>query len=125
MVNFLPSKAVVMSEAVMLQYKRLANFYFLAVATLTTIPVISPLNPAQIWFGVVSVLAVSILKEGTFPFTQVTRTTAATKSTKTLTVKKLLRSCGTELCRRWPGDNCMSVTSASSRRMNTSRPTCS
>ena len=68
-----------MSESILLQYKRMANFYFLVVATLTTIPTISPLNPALIWLGVFSVLAVSILKEGTSLSIKAMKTTVDTK----------------------------------------------
>jgi hypothetical protein len=50
------------SESVLIQYKRLANLYFLFVATLTTIPSVTPLNPMLIWMGVCAVLAVSVLK---------------------------------------------------------------
>ncbi len=48
----------------MLQFKRLANVYFLMIAILQTIPQISPLNPASAWAPFIVVLAISIVREG-------------------------------------------------------------
>lgn len=48
----------------MLQFKRLANVYFLLIAILQTIEVISPLNPLTAWAPLVVVLGISMIREG-------------------------------------------------------------
>lgn len=53
-----------MLEALILQFKRLANVYFLIIAILQTIPQISPLSPATAWAPFIFVLAISMLREG-------------------------------------------------------------
>lgn len=53
-----------MLEALILQFKRLANVYFLIIAILQTIPQISPLSPATAWAPFIVVLAISMLREG-------------------------------------------------------------
>ena len=50
--------------ALVLQFKRLANIYFLVVAILQTIPVISPLDPVTAWAPLIFVLAISMIREG-------------------------------------------------------------
>ena len=49
-------------EALILQFKRLANVYFLIIAILQTIPQISPLSPATAWAPFIVVLAISMLR---------------------------------------------------------------
>ena len=46
------------------QFKRIANIYFLVIAILQTISIISPLNPATAWIPLVVVLAISMIREG-------------------------------------------------------------
>jgi hypothetical protein len=46
----------------MLQFKRLANIYFLAIAILQSIPVISPLGPLTAWAPLIVVLGISMLR---------------------------------------------------------------
>jgi len=50
--------------SLLLQFKRLANVYFLFIAVLQSIPAISPLNPITAILPLVFVLAVSMLREG-------------------------------------------------------------
>ena len=56
-VTFLP-------KALLLQFVRLANIYFLFSAILQCIPIISPLSPASAVVPIVIVLSVSIIREG-------------------------------------------------------------
>lgn len=49
-------------EALILQFKRLANVYFLIIAILQTIPEISPLSPATAWVPFIVVLGISMLR---------------------------------------------------------------
>lgn len=51
-----------MIEALVLQFKRLANIYFLLIAILQTIPQISPLNPITAWAPFIVVLSISLLR---------------------------------------------------------------
>ena len=51
-------------KALLLQFVRLANIYFLICAILQCIPIISPLNPATAVVPLVFVLSVSIIREG-------------------------------------------------------------
>ena len=48
----------------MLQYKRVANIYFLLIAILQTIPIISPLDPFTAWIPIIVVIAISMFREG-------------------------------------------------------------
>lgn len=50
--------------ALILQFKRYANVYFLITAILQTIPSISPLTPATAWIPLIFVLGLSIIREG-------------------------------------------------------------
>lgn len=43
---------------------RLANIYFLVIAILQSISIISPLNPATAWAPLAFVLAISMIREG-------------------------------------------------------------
>lgn len=45
------------------QFQRIANFYFLVVAILSTIPSISPVSSATNWFPLCFVLGVTALRE--------------------------------------------------------------
>ena len=56
-ITFLP-------KALILQFVRLANIYFLICAILQCIPIISPLDPATAVIPIVIVLSVSIIREG-------------------------------------------------------------
>ena len=51
-------------KALLLQFVRLANIYFLVCAILQCIPIISPLHPATAVVPLVFVLSVSIIREG-------------------------------------------------------------
>jgi hypothetical protein len=51
-------------ESLLVQFKRLANIYFLLIAVLQSISVISPLSPATAWVPLIVVLAISMLREG-------------------------------------------------------------
>jgi len=55
--NFLPL-------SLMIQFKRLANVYFLVIAIIQSIPEISPLTPVTAIAPLVFVLAVSMIREG-------------------------------------------------------------
>ena len=79
--NFFPSNSSIYSEAILNQYKRIANLYFLAVAVMSTIPGVTPLNPALIWLPLGVVLVVSLIKEGTFLQTKPMRITNGVRST--------------------------------------------
>lgn len=50
--------------SLILQFKRYANFYFLACAILQCIPIISPLSPFSAVAPLVFVLALSMAREG-------------------------------------------------------------
>lgn len=52
------------SESLLLQFKRLANVYFLIIAILQTIPIISPLSPVTAWVPLIVVLGISMIREG-------------------------------------------------------------
>ena len=56
-ITFLP-------KALIIQFVRLANVYFLVSAILQCIPIISPLAPASAVVPIVIVLSVSIIREG-------------------------------------------------------------
>ena len=56
-ITFLP-------KALILQFVRLANIYFLVSAILQCIPIISPLAPASAVVPIVIVLSVSVIREG-------------------------------------------------------------
>ena len=51
-------------KALLLQFKRLANVYFLIISIILTIPEISPLSPISSWTPLIVVLSISILREG-------------------------------------------------------------
>ncbi|EGR32202.1 phospholipid-translocating p-type flippase family protein, putative [Ichthyophthirius multifiliis] len=55
--NFLPL-------SLLLQFQRHANIYFLFIAILQSIPIVSPLNPVSAIFPLVFVLGLSIIREG-------------------------------------------------------------
>lgn len=63
--TFFPVNTNYSSEAVLLQFKRLANIYFLIIGILQSIPIISPLGPLTAWAPLIVVLAISVLREGT------------------------------------------------------------
>ena len=50
--------------ALLLQFKRYANIYFLVAATLQSIPLLSPLNPASAVIPLMFVLGISMIREG-------------------------------------------------------------
>lgn len=64
MVQFSAKYFLYDSESLILQFKRLANIYFLFIATLQTIPIISPLTPVTAWIPLSVVLTISIIREG-------------------------------------------------------------
>ena len=47
-----------------MQFKRFANIYFLGIAIIQSIPVISPLNPTTAILPLVFVILVSMIREG-------------------------------------------------------------
>lgn len=51
-------------ESLFLQFKRLANVYFLIIGILQSIPAISPLGPVTAWAPLIVVLLISVLREG-------------------------------------------------------------
>ena len=51
-------------EALILQFKRLANIYFLVIAILQSIPIISPLDPLVAWLPLIVVIGISMAREG-------------------------------------------------------------
>jgi hypothetical protein len=55
--NFLPL-------SLMLQFKRLPNFYFLIQAVLNSVPIVSAMNPISAYLPLTFVLAVSIIRDG-------------------------------------------------------------
>ena len=57
LINFLP-------KSIMKQFTRYANIYFLVVASLQSIPAISPLNPLSSIFPLSFVIFLSVLREG-------------------------------------------------------------
>ena len=50
--------------ALLLQFRRYANIYFLITAILQTVPQISPLTPATAWIPLIFVLGLSMVREG-------------------------------------------------------------
>ena len=56
-INFFP-------KALLLQFNRLANVYFLLIAIVQTITILSPLNPSTAWAPFIVVIGVSIIREG-------------------------------------------------------------
>ncbi len=61
LLSFLP-------KALLLQFMRLANVYFLLIAILLSIKVISPLNPLTAWAPLIIVIAISMIREGVEDF---------------------------------------------------------
>ena len=57
LITFLP-------YALILQFRRYANFYFLACAILQSIPIISPLSPLSAILPLAFVLSLSMAREG-------------------------------------------------------------
>lgn len=51
-------------EALLIQFYRVANIYFLVIAILQTIPQISPYTPVTAWLPLCVVLGISMLREG-------------------------------------------------------------
>lgn len=51
-------------EALLIQFYRVANIYFLVIAILQTIPQISPYTPVTAWLPLIVVLGISMLREG-------------------------------------------------------------
>ena len=50
--------------ALIQQFKRIANIYFLIIAILQTIPAISPLTPITAWAPLLVVILISMIREG-------------------------------------------------------------
>lgn len=46
----------------MLQFKRLANVYFLIISILMSIAVISPINPLTAWAPLIIVIGISMMR---------------------------------------------------------------
>lgn len=66
------------AESLLLQFKRLANIYFLIIGILQSIPEISPLGPLTAWAPLIVVLGISMIREGTAVYRQVTKITSDT-----------------------------------------------
>lgn len=64
--DFLPSKPFNYSESLIIQFYRLANVYFLIIAILQSITIISPLGPLTAWGPLIVVLGISMIREGKF-----------------------------------------------------------
>jgi hypothetical protein len=62
--TFLPSTLHPNQEALMLQFKRLANVYFLIISILMSISIISPINPLTAWAPLIIVIGISMMREG-------------------------------------------------------------
>ena len=81
LVWFRPQYWPLHSESLLLQFKRLANVYFLIIGILQSIPVISPLGPLTAWGPLLTVLGISMIREGTCRFIEAMRTTSDTNQT--------------------------------------------
>lgn len=66
----------------MLQFKRLANVYFLIISILMSIAVISPINPLTAWAPLIIVIGISLMREGTSSLIKGMRTTSGTHPTR-------------------------------------------
>lgn len=73
-------------KALMLQFKRYANIYFLMMAILQSIPVISPVNPFSSIAPLIFVISLSIIREG---FEDLSRHRSDLESNSAKTVKYL------------------------------------
>ncbi len=49
-------------EALLLQYTRIANVYFLFIGILSSIPAISPVSSVTIWVPIIFVLSISLIR---------------------------------------------------------------
>jgi hypothetical protein len=65
----------------LLQFKRLANIYFLIIGIMQSIPAISPLGPLTAWAPLIVVLGISMIREGSFAVIQDLRTTSVINRT--------------------------------------------
>ena len=72
--------------AILIQFGRVANIYFLIIAILQSIPEISPLSPYSAYFPLLFVLMVSIIREGIEDF----RRYRSDRKTNMMGFKKLL-----------------------------------
>lgn len=80
--SFIPAKSMhPYSEALLLQFQRIANLYFLVVAVCLSIPEISPISPVTAWAPLIIVITISMAREGKTHFMQATRTISATSPT--------------------------------------------
>lgn len=101
--DFLPSTHPINAEALVLQFKRLANIYFLIIAVLQTIPIISPLGPLTAWAPLIVVLGISIVREGTVSPTQATKITSAISPTSSSTTNSRPKCTGRASSCGWSG----------------------
>ena len=79
----------------MLQFKRLANVYFLVIAILLSIKIISPINPLTAWAPLIIVIGISMMREGNPKIMQATKIISAINPIVSLTTRSELRSSGT------------------------------
>jgi hypothetical protein len=56
--------SIIIIESLIVQFKRIANVYFLIIAILQSIPAISPLSATTAWAPLIVVLTISMLREG-------------------------------------------------------------
>ena len=68
LLSFVPRIHCCYSVALIQQFKRLANIYFLIIAVLQTIPAISPLSPITAWAPLIVVIIISMVREGSSGF---------------------------------------------------------
>jgi magnesium-transporting ATPase (P-type) len=54
--------------ALIQQFRRIANIYFLIIAILQSIPAVSPLSPITAWAPLIIVILISMLREGNYNF---------------------------------------------------------
>ena len=53
-----------MPLSIIYQFKRLANIYFLLQAVLSSIPILSAVNPVSSYLAILFILGVSVIREG-------------------------------------------------------------
>lgn len=75
-------------EALLLQFKRLANVYFLIVSILLSITIISPINPLTAWAPLIIVIGISMIREGTFSAMQAMKIISGISPTRNSTTRR-------------------------------------
>lgn len=101
--TFSPVTSPPYAESLLLQFERLANIYFLIIAILQSISIISPLGPLTAWAPLIVVLGISMLREGKAQIIQVTKIIRDIGRISNWTTSKRRECCGTVSCRKWNG----------------------